>query len=185
MEKKSKKTRCFVALELSPDAINYIRQIQKLIGERNFFIGKFTKPENLHLTLKFLGEIDNETIDEVRKRLRDIKFNEFEAEVGEVGVFSENFIRILWIKLNYCDELQKEIDKKLKGLFEPEYRFMGHITIARVKKVFNKKAFLKYIKDMEVKRIKFRVKKFFLKKSILNPEGPVYEDLEEYILLEN
>jgi 2'-5' RNA ligase len=174
--------RVFIALDLPREGINEIERIQELIKKKNLFMGKFTEGENLHLTLKFLGEISDEKIIEVRKRLKDVKFDSFDAELGEVGIFARKFIRIIWIKLNDAGRLQKEIDKKLDGLFEPEFRFMSHITLARVKKVGDKKGLIDYIKNIKVKKIKFRVKDFFLKKSELKPEGPVYEDLEEYIL---
>lgn len=174
--------RCFIALDLSREAINYIEDIQKLLKKKNFFNGKFTETENVHLTLKFLGEIDEEKVEEVKKRLREVKMQSFEAELGEVGLFSRKFIKIIWMKLENCDKLQKEIDKKLKDLFEPEYRFMSHITIVRVRSVRDRKALIEYIKNMKVKKIKFKIDKFFLKKSTLMPEGPVYEDLESYEL---
>lgn len=176
------KIRAFIALDLPREAINGIREIQELIKKQNLFIGKFTNLENLHLTFKFLGHIDEATIEKVKKRLREVKLESFEAELGEVGVFSRKFIKIIWIKLENCDKLQKEIDEKLKDLFEPEFRFMSHITIARVKKIKDKKALLEYIKNMKVKKIKFTVDRFFLKKSELFPEGPVYKDVEEYKL---
>lgn len=164
------------------EAIDVIRGIQKLIERQNLFNGKFTESEHLHLTLKFLGEIDEERLEFVRKKLKEIKFSAFEAGLGEVGAFSKKFIRIIWIKLNgrQIFELQKQIDEKLKGLFQPEFRFMGHITIARVKNVWDKKALLDYIKNMKTKKIKFKVDGFFLKKSELFAEGPVYEDIMEY-----
>ncbi len=174
--------RCFIALDLPREAINCIKDVQKLIEKQNIFTGKFTETENLHLTLKFLGEIDEDKIEEVKKKLREIKFNEFEAELGEVGIFSEKFIKIVWMKLNGKGvfDLQKQIDCKLEDLFKPEGRFMSHITITRVKNVSDRKKFLEYIKNIKVKKIKFKVEKFFLKKSELLAEGPVYEDLEEY-----
>ena len=46
----------------------------------------------------------------------------------------------MWVKLDYCDILQKEVDKALEGIFEKEERFMPHLTIARVKSVNNKEA---------------------------------------------
>jgi len=179
------KIRCFVALDLSRQARNYIKEVQKLIKKNNLFTGKFTEPENLHLTLKFLGEIDKEKIAEVKKRLREIRFDSFEAKLGEVGVFSSkysSYVRVIWIKLIGCDKLQKEIDNALEGLFEKEHRFMSHITIVRVKKVGHRKGFLDYITNMKVKEIKFNVDRFFLKKSELFSEGPIYCDLEEYNL---
>lgn len=176
--------RCFIALDLPREAINAIKDIQKLLKKQNLFNGKFTEPENLHLTLKFLGEIDDGKIEEVKRKLREIKFNDFEAELGEIGVFSKKFIKIIWIKLNGKEvfDLQKEIDEALSDLFEPEQRFMSHITIARVKNVGDRKALFDYIKNMKNRKIKFNVDKFSLKKSELSSEGPVYEDIEVYEL---
>lgn len=196
--------RAFIALDLPREAINHIKEIQRLIEKKNIFIGKFTELENLHLTLKFLGEIEEEKAEEVKKRLKEIKAEEFEAELSELGVFSKKFpknkkffvsqnskrkeefsdIKIIWIKLGGKGifSLQKEIDKKLEDLFKSEERFMSHITITRVKNVPDRKRFLDYIKNIKVKKIKFKVEKFFLKKSELKPEGPVYSDIGIYNL---
>ena len=76
--------------------------------------------------------------------------------------------------------LQKQIDDRLAGLFESEARFMSHITIARMKKIYDKKEFLKYVKNIKHKPIKFKVKEFILKKSELFDEGPVYSNLETF-----
>src|SRR3989338_6080784 len=203
--------RVFIALELPLEIIEEIKKIQKLIWKKTLFSWKLTESENLHLTLKFLGEIEDlskkansdalfhssspnpksksegfgeNKIEEVKKKLGEIKLNSFEAFVGEVGVFSRKFIKIIWIKLNGKGvfSLQKEIDEKLKDLFKPEERFMSHITIARVKYVNDKKGLLNYLKSVKPEAKKFKIEKFFLKKSELKPEGPVYEDLEEYKL---
>ncbi len=176
--------RCFIALDLPREAINEIKKIQEKIGRQNLFAGKFTEPENLHLTLKFLGEIDEETIEKIKEKLREIKFDNFEAGLGEAGAFSKKFIKIIWVKLEgkRVFELQKQIDKALKDLFEPEFRFMSHITIARVKKVGDRQGLIRYLKNIKVKKIRFKIKSFFLKKSELSPEGPVYSDIGEYKL---
>lgn len=183
LENKNNKMRAFIALDLPREAINHIKDIQKLIEKQNIFTGKFTEHENLHLTLKFLGEIEENKVKEIKKKLQEVKFPAFEAELGEAGVFSKKFIKIIWIKLEgKVFGLQKEIDEALKELFQPEQRFMSHITIARVKNVPDRKKFLDYIKNIKAKKIKFKVEKFFLKKSELKPEGPVYEDIGEYKL---
>ena len=183
-EENKQPIRCFIALDLPREAINEIKRIQDLIKKKNLFTGKFTEPENLHLTLKFLGEISEEQVENIKKKLSKIKLESFYANLGEVGVFSKSFIKIIWIKLNgkAIWELQKKIDEALSDIFQPEERFMGHITIARVKYVSDKKELLEYLKNLKIKNIKFFVDKFFLKKSLLLPEGPIYSVVSEYSL---
>jgi 2'-5' RNA ligase len=172
--------RTFISIDL-PKRVQ--KEVKKLQDELPGFEGKRTEPENLHLTLKFLGEINEEKIIEVKKRLKEIKFKRFESEIDEIGYFSPEFIRIIWIHLSNCDELQELIDEKLKGLFKPEYRFMSHVTIARVKYLKNKNYFLGELKKIKIPSgLKFKVNNFELKKSTLTPDGPIYEILERYNL---
>jgi 2'-5' RNA ligase len=168
--------RTFIAIEIPEEIKEEIVKIQNQLSEFN---GKKTKFENLHLTLKFLGEINEEEIEEIKKRLKKIKLNSFEAEINSMGVFSD---RIVWLNVKNCEELQKEIDEKLLGFFEKEKRFMGHLTIARVKYIQNKKEFLEEIKKIKISEMKFEVKNFNLKKSTLTEKEPVYEDIEVYNL---
>lgn len=176
--------RVFISIKLSDEAVSEIKKIQKDLKSSGLFEGKLTEEENLHLTLKFLGEIDNKKIEEVKSRLNKVKVKNFNARLGEIGVFSEKFIRIIWIKLegDGVFELQKQIDEALEGLFGKEVRFMGHITIARVKSIVNKKAFIGFLEKIKVKSLEFAVESFYLMKSELFPEGPVYVALEEFSL---
>jgi len=183
-----KKIRTFIALDLPREVINEIKRVQEFIKKKKLFDGKLVEPENLHLTLKFLGEIDEDKINEVKNRLKGIKFEGFEVGFGDIGVFSskyKKYIRVIWVKLNgkAVWDLQKKIDEVLEGLFEREHRFMGHITIARVKRVYDRQGFLEYIQNLSLRKIKFKVDNFFLKKSELKPEGPFYKDLAKYKLI--
>ena len=61
--------RAFIALELPKEILEEINRIQGLLKKNNLFAGKFTELENLHLTLKFLGEIDDKHIEDIKRRL--------------------------------------------------------------------------------------------------------------------
>lgn len=171
--------RIFISIDV-PEEVK--KEIKKIQDELPKFFGKKIGAENLHLTLKFLGEVDEDKIKKVKERLKKINFSEFNAGIKWVGVFSEKFVRIIWLHLGNCEGLQKKIDESLADLFEKEKRFMSHLTIARVKKIEDGKEFLKRLKDMEIPKIEFVVRSFNLKKSILTGAGPVYETLENYDL---
>ncbi|MEK6831014.1 MAG: RNA 2',3'-cyclic phosphodiesterase [Nanoarchaeota archaeon] len=175
--------RCFIATELPLEIIEEIKKIQKLIETKHLFKGKSTKTDNLHLTLKFLGHIDESKVDQVRQKLREIDFERFEGELGDIGVFSKNNIRIIWIEIiGGVFELQKSIDEKLSNLFNLENRFMSHITIARVKQVNDKRKLIENLENMRYKKIKFSIDSFYLMESELRPRGPIYKKIEKYRL---
>jgi 2'-5' RNA ligase len=166
--------RCFIAVEMPEEIKKELEKIQKQLPEFN---GKLTEKENLHLTLKFLGEISEEQAEKVKERLKKIKFNKFIAKLGEINVFSPSFIKIVWIKIENCDEIQGKIDAALEGLFKKEKRFMSHLTIARVKYIKDNKKFLYDLKKIKSNPLEFGVNKFSFKKSTLTPKGPVYGDI--------
>jgi 2'-5' RNA ligase len=168
--------RTFISIDLPEKIKKEIVKIQERLPE---FKGKLTEFENLHLTLKFLGETDEKKLEEIKRRLKKIKLNSFEAEINSVGVFSD---RIVWLGIKNCNELQKEIDKNLNGLFEKEKRFMGHLTIARIKEIKDKKKFLNQLNKIKMTPMEFLVNDFNIKKSILTEKGPVYDIVENYEL---
>jgi len=168
--------RCFIAIDIPKEIKKEIVAFQEILP---MFEGKTTEEENLHLTLKFLGEISEEQVEEVKKSLKTIKIKKFRAKLGDAGLFSPSFIKILWVKIENCDGLQKAVDDSLEKLFKREKGFMSHLTIARVKSVRDKKVFLNAFKGLNPEPLEFDIKKFSLKKSTLTPDGPIYEDILE------
>ena len=171
------KVRCFIAVDFPSEIIKEIARIQEVLSGIKF-VGKLTELENLHLTLKFLGEIPKDKLELVKKSLREIKLEEFEANLDSIGTFSfKGKPKIVWIKIASKNlfELQKNIDSKLKDLsFPTEERFMSHLTIARIKYVKSPEGFKKYLDGLGVKNLKFTIKNFKLLKSDLKPLGPTY-----------
>lgn len=175
--------RTFIAIDFPDEVIKETARIQDILGTRKF-TGKMTELENLHLTLKFLGEINNTKLEEIKKKLKDIKFSEFEARLEDIGTFSrQGNPKIAWIKIGGKSifELQKKVDEKMKECgFNLEDRFMSHMTVARIKYVKDNEAFIEYVKNIGLKEVKFNLNEFKLKESELNPLGPVYKDIEIY-----
>ena len=174
------KTRAFICVDFPSEIIKETAQIQSLIEKQNF-TGRLTELENIHLTLKFLGEIDDKTLSQVKGKLSTIKFHKLNMQVESCGVFTfKRKPRIAWIKFSGVERLQKQIDETLKDLFPKEERFMSHVTIARIKYAKNKSGFSKYVSNIKPKKIKFNSDNFKLKSSDLQPQGPVYITLETY-----
>lgn len=172
--------RTFISIDIPEEVKEEIKKIQEKLPE---FKGKKTEFENLHLTLKFLGELNEEEVEDVKNKLREVRFFEIDIGIDSIGVFSERFVRIVWLYVKGTEELQRNVDEKLSELgFEKEKRFMSHLTIARVKEVNDKKEFLNKLKKLNVPRVKFLIKDFRFKKSILKPEGPIYETIGKYSL---
>jgi len=187
MKEEVERVRCFVALDLSEGMIASIREYQKELSFRNFCAGRLTDPDNMHLTLKFLGEIPLKLVEKTRESLRHVRFKPFEAMITRAGVFNEKLIRIIWLALGSDDvmNLQKQVDDSLEDDFEREARFMGHITIIRVNHVKDKEGLLRYLQETKLPGAKDMINSFSLIRSTLTPKGPVYEVIERYEMVSN
>ncbi|MCH8003527.1 MAG: RNA 2',3'-cyclic phosphodiesterase [Nanoarchaeota archaeon] len=174
--------RLFVAVEISDDIKNYLGKIQEeFIDNHSNKIG-LVNVNNIHLTLKFLGEVQPNNVEIVKKDLKKITFNKFSVYLDKIGVFpSENCIRVVWVGLKPEDPilgLQKDIDDRLKKLFKKEKNFKAHITLARVKFIEDKKQFINELKKIKVENKNIKVDSFKLVKSSLTGQGPIYEDID-------
>ncbi len=171
--------RTFISIDIPEEIKKEIIKIQEQLPE---FKGKLTERENLHITLKFLGEHEKKKIEEVKKKLEEIKYKEFDAILDKIGFFDNQDRGVIWVHITNCYGLQKEIDKRLEELFEKEKRFMSHLTIARTKYIENKKRFLEGLNKIKISPLEFHVKEFFLKESIPLKQRHVYETIESYNL---
>ena len=184
-QKTSKKLRLFVGLKVPQAVIVEAVRVQKHFQQKKSFIGRWTKPENLHLTLKFLGEVEATRVPQLATLLDTIQFHTFTAGIGELGIFSSTMaIKILWIHIQgeQLPNLQKKVDQVLSNHFTLEARFMSHLTIARVKSVVNRERFLKEIFQFKLNSVEFSVDEFLLIKSCLTSDGPVYTPIHRYSL---
>lgn len=184
--------RAFIAIDLPDDIKANLVAFQDELKGLNIFRAKFVEKENLHLALKFLGEISEADMDKISKILEELckKQHVFGLSLKALGAFpSESYVRVLWIGIVKGDAeaktLHNEIDKAIAGIgnLKPDTRYVNHITLARVKAVMDKaklkELFGKY-KDKEFGS--FEAKEIKLIKSTLTREGPVYEPVKEFKL---
>jgi RNA 2',3'-cyclic 3'-phosphodiesterase len=171
--------RVFIGINFPKEVLTEIEKIQSDLPD---FSGKKIKSENLHLTLKFLGNLNSNKLEEVKKRLNQINFGVINSEINSIGFFSKRLLRVVWLHVSGFDELQKRVDSVLKDIFSKEKRFMGHVTIARIKNLPDKDSFMKKIEIFRIKKISFQIKSFYLIESKLGSFGSEYKILEEYPL---
>lgn len=171
--------RLFIAVDFS-ELKEYFAELQNQLPKN----ARLSLVKSFHLTLKFLGEVQPNKVDEIIEILRKIKVGKFDAFLDSVGIFpTENYIRVVWVGLkpeNKILALQNQIDESLKTIFRKEKDFKAHITLARVKYPEDKKSFVENIKKIKIENKKVEIKDFRLVKSALTSQGLVYEDLEVF-----
>lgn len=179
--------RSFIAIESNEKVRDSLKMIQGQLEKTGADL-KTVKPENIHLTLKFLGDVSESKLDEVKKLLEDIsKPDPFEMEINGLGIFPRpSFIRVIWAGVSNGSEeaklLRRELDKRLRslGFSEEDKDFTPHLTIARVKSGKAKEKLASIVKqESDTSFGKINVDKIKLKKSELTPEGPIYTDLQK------
>lgn len=178
------KFRGFIAIEIDsfPKIIEFENEIKR--SGANL---KLVEPQNIHITLKFLGDTDENLIDKIEEILKEsVKESEpFEIILKGAGVFpNQNYIKVMWIGIENTEPMGKisyKIDELISDLgFQKEKRkFSAHLTVARVKSAKNKDKLIQIIdKYKETEFGKIKVDSIKLKQSELTPKGPIYTTLK-------
>lgn len=175
--------RGFMAVDI--DVFPKLLEFEKEIKETGANV-KLVEPENVHITLKFLGDTNESQIDEIDKIMKDaVKgIDPFNIQLKGAGVFpNPNYIKVIWVGIKQGEPIgviASKIDERLSKMgFKKEKRgFSPHLTIARVKSAKGKDEILHVIeKYRDVQFVDIRVDSIKLKKSDLTPKGPIYTTL--------
>ena len=180
--------RTFIAIEIPGDIQNKIAELQsglKGLGGRITWV----KPQNMHLTLKFLGDTDESLLENISEKLRQLalSFNQFEIKVKGVGAFPNlRRAKVFWVGTETDSstliELAKEIDQQMSefGYDREKRRFSAHLTMGRVR---DNKGIEPLIKKLQKEELfnpgKFVVKEILFIKSELTRQGPIYTVLKK------
>jgi len=187
---KEDKLRLFIAIELPSNIIDGLRNVQEELKDKSNK-PSWAKPENIHLTLKFLGDTETGKIDSMVNILEGIagKSFGFEISVKGVGTFpAAGNPRVIWVGIEENKDMLQLYNNIEEGLatlgFEKERRdFKPHLTLGRIK-FLNDRAGLKrgLEKVAGLNLARFAVAGFALFKSTLTPEGAIHTRLKEYTL---
>jgi 2'-5' RNA ligase len=179
--------RTFIAIELPEEIKDALAKLQDKLKDSQADV-KWVKPENIHLTLKFTGEIDDEQLTELTKILEKTAGNNssFQIRLSSVGVFPKiNFPRVIWVGMgkggNETKAIAEDLEERISliGIPKEKRPFSCHITIGRVRSSLNRDKLVNSLKAVDsLERKEFTVKKITLFKSTLTPKGPAYEILK-------
>lgn len=184
--------RLFVSVDLPHELGEEIEQLQERFEQAEGL--RFTDPYQSHVTLKFLGEVDESrvgtTIDGIEQGVEVADVGPFEATVEDLGVFPDlEYIRVLWVGFgDGADELSRlaaSIETELvdRGFDEADHAFTPHVTIARMEYAGGKGLVQRLVREEHPTLGSFTVDEVCLTKSTLTSEGPEYDTVERIQLV--
>ena len=183
------RVRVFVAVELSNAVKAEFAGLAAAIDALGVRGVRTVRPEGIHLTLKFLGDVSVELVPEIEAAMDSAagEIAPFDLSLGDAGVFpNPRATRVLWVgvagDLDSLGRLQQRVEGNLAELgFRPERRgFNPHITAGRVRdRVSNadRRRVTETLLSHEYARPLIHVESINLIRSILRPDGAVYEPI--------
>ncbi|MGI6037793.1 MAG: RNA 2',3'-cyclic phosphodiesterase [Limnochordia bacterium] len=178
--------RSFVAVEISPPLWPSISMAQTRLRERGWQDVKWVAPENLHITLKFLGDVDTHRLTRLGELLQAslADLPTFHVELGTIGAFPNlRQPRVLWVGVDQGQRQLRELAAEVQkvwyrlGNSSPDKPFHPHVTIGRVRKPRGSAGLETFSVEGN-----FQVRHVTLFASQLTGAGPVYTKLGEFPL---
>ncbi len=181
--------RAFVAIEVPAQVLDALGEFQGELSTAGADL-KLVERENLHFTLKFLGEISESQVGEVKARLGKLSLGRVQVDVRGAGAFpAPNRARVIWAGVAREHEalvapIASAVIQSLERIGERDDRpFRAHITVARVRSGRN----LRQLGDIVARNSdrsfgQAALNELKLKSSVLTSKGPIYSDVGVYPL---
>jgi len=183
----SEKIRIFIAIELPEDIKKNLEGLQEELKKASADV-KWVKPENIHLTLKFLGSVPVQQIPEIVQELKNglAAFGFFSVGIAKIGSFPEKGKpRVIWAGVEKGNEIVARLQDKVEDLLQrfnfacEEREYSSHLTIGRVKGPNNIKSLQELLAGkFSVQFGEMPVEDISIIRSDLKPDGPAYTILE-------
>lgn len=141
----SENIRSFIAFDLDNQAIlSRLSEVQDTLVNTGASLN-LVKPQNIHMTVRFLGNVDLSMVDAVYEEMKQVSFAPFEVEIRGLGAFPNlHYVRVIWAGIqkgaNELEDVFDQLEPRLRKLgFKPDPKgFSPHLTIARVRTGENK-----------------------------------------------
>jgi 2'-5' RNA ligase len=175
--------RTFLAVEVPENIRRVICDFVQIVAKKEVPI-KWVKLDNMHITLKFLGEIDENKRADITPVITEVsrQHSPFTVEMEDLGCFPHaRNPRVIWLGMKHGGEelsvIAADLEKELTRFgFKEEKIFHPHLTIGRMKKFCRVEEILAQTISTEP----FTVASLVLFKSVLKPEGPIYTALDYF-----
>ena len=189
MAEHAQEIRSFIAIELPDEVKQFLKDLSNQCKKMGGHV-RWVRPSAMHLTLKFLGNVDPDLLDSVQNVLAPVftECSSFSLQVSGVGAFPNLMKpRVVWVGLDDPTDtlvpLAKNVEQCLEPLgFKREKRgFSPHITLGRVKSMKGKSALVDGIRQLyDIQGPSFIAIGATLFKSILQPTGAEYSQLKHF-----
>ncbi|WP_022853167.1 RNA 2',3'-cyclic phosphodiesterase [Thermodesulfatator atlanticus] len=188
--------RLFLAINFPVKVKEKLKELQEDLASSRAQV-RWVRPEGIHLTLKFFGEVPEEKIPAIAKVveqvLKDLRLSELELGIKGMGAFpSLRSPRVVWVGLTGNLKALVLLQQKLEEAFEKigfprEKRpFVPHVTLGRVKSYQRKEALFNKIKehleDEVIPTGEIKIGELILYESTLHPKGAIYTPLKRFPL---
>ncbi|MDQ2050855.1 RNA 2',3'-cyclic phosphodiesterase [Natronolimnohabitans sp. A-GB9] len=183
--------RLFVSVDLSDDLTDAVDDLQEEFTDASGL--NFTDPEQAHVTLKFLGDVDETRLPDLERELEaaieDADVDPFPVRFGGLGVFpSLDYISVIWFgtetggeKLTRLHEAVEERTTAM-GFEEESHEFTPHVTLARMEHAGGKDLVQELVQEREPTIGEMTVEEVQLTESVLTDAGPLYSTVESFSL---
>ena len=183
------KVRCFIAVELSDEARSEVQRPIEAVSELEIRGVRVVRPGGVHVTLRFLGDIERDAVPRVIPAIRASAsgFQPFDLTLADVGTFpNARSARVLWAGVSgdtgSLDKLHERVEDELSaaGFRRDRRRFNPHITLARLRERVSgsdRRRVVQTAGAVGHARVTFTVEAVTLFQSTLHPEGSIHTPL--------
>ena len=173
--------RLFIAILIPPVVQKELHRIQTVVQESGVCQGTYPVPETSHITLQFIGSVEEKEIAPITKALQPIQCSPFEISFTAIDYFSRRGTPSVLYLTAASQELSR-LAQEVKTILHPwlaknDREFVGHLTVMRIKNMPDEKKVAQLVSTLSLPPLSFQVRSFSLMQSELGPKGPFYSEI--------